>query len=43
LVEFLIEHLMEEEGGAKKTTFDPLTFVWIPNPNMDGWYIKTML
>ncbi len=42
LVEFLIKHLMEEEGGAKKRVFDPLTLVWTPSPNVDGWCIKAV-
>jgi hypothetical protein len=27
---------MDEEGGAKKRAFDPLTFVWTLNPNVDS-------
>jgi hypothetical protein len=36
LVEFLIKHLMEEQGGAKNKVFDLLTPTWTPSPNMDG-------
>jgi len=34
---------MEEEGGAKKKNFDPLTLARTPSPNVDGWCIKGML
>jgi hypothetical protein len=36
LVEFLIKDLMENDGGAKKRVFDPLTLFQTPNPNVDG-------
>jgi hypothetical protein len=34
---------MEEEGGAKKKIFDPLTFEQTLGLNMDGWRTKAML
>jgi hypothetical protein len=34
---------MEEESGAKKRVFDPLTLVRTPGPNVDGWCTKAVL
>jgi hypothetical protein len=42
LVEFLIKHLLEEVGRAKKRVEDPLNLAWTPSPNMDGWCIEAM-
>ncbi len=34
---------MEEESGAKKSVFDPLTHAWTFSPNVDGWCTEAVL